>query len=371
MSPTSPLRIVVKLGTSTVTGGTAAPSLVHLKGLARQMAALRRNGHVVIVVSSGAIAAGRSVLDAAELPRHVPAKQMLSAVGQPRLMAMWQKAFDPHHVPVAQVLLTAGDLGARDGWLNARNTLTALLDHGVVPVVNENDTVATEEIRVGDNDNLSALVAQLVHADLLVMLTNQAGLYTADPRHDPDARLVHVVDTPEIPAELWKAAAPPADSLGTGGMITKLQAADLARRTGCTVVIANGRERDILRRLIDGDAPGTRFMPTSSAPESRKRFILSGVGRQGTLVVDAGAAGALARGGSLLPVGLTRVDGEFARGDTVAIASSDGHVFARGLTAYDASELRRLVGRRSADIEQVLGYTFGDEIVHRNDMVIL
>ncbi len=365
------MRLVVKFGTSTLTAGTTRLSPPQLVELARQMAQLRSAGHEVIVVSSGAIAAGREALNFPQLPKDIPAKQMLSAVGQPRLMALYEQLFKIYSVTVAQVLLTRADLADRRRYLNSRNTLTALLSQNVVPIVNENDTVATEEIRVGDNDNLSALVANLVDANLLILLTDQAGLFTTDPRRDPTAQLVAEVSDSDIPASLWEAAGGAATGLGTGGMVTKLQAADLARRSGITVVIARGSDPNVLTRVVAGDSIGTRFQPTATAVESRKRYILSGGRAPGCLRVDSGAARALRQGGSLLPVGVTAVEENFERGDTVRVADSGGREIARGIANYAAADLQKICGHRSEDIEGILGYNYGDEVIHRNDMVLL
>jgi glutamate 5-kinase len=364
-------RIVVKLGTSTLTAGTTRLSLPRMVELVRQMAQLYQAGCEVILVTSGAIAAGRERLSFPQLPKDIPAKQMLAAVGQPRLMAIYEQLFGLYGLTVAQVLLTRSDLADRRRYLNSRNTLAALLTQRIIPVINENDTVATEEIRVGDNDNLSALVANLVEADWLVLLTDQPGLFTADPRQDPAAELVSEVSTPEIPEDLWRAAGGSASGLGTGGMYTKLQAVDLARRSGAQVAIASGLEGDILLRLIAGEALGTRFHQLASALEGRKRFILAGRRAPGLLVVDEGAAQALRRGGSLLPVGVTGVHGKFERGDTVRVAGSDEREIARGLVNYAAGDLRRILGLQSDAIESTLGFFYGDEVIHRNNMVLL
>jgi glutamate 5-kinase len=246
-----------------------------------------------------------------------------------------------------------------------------LLSHGALPIINENDTVATEEIRVGDNDNLSALVANVVEADMLILLTDQSGVFTADPRSNPDAKLVEEISTPEIPQEIWDAASGSGTKLGTGGMVTKLQAADLARRSGTTVVIAQGTEPNILPRLANGERVGTRFAPVISALESRKRYILSGRLAPGQITVNEGAASAINRGGSLLPIGITQVSGEFDRGDTVRILDESGRELARGITTYSSADLARLRGRHSDEIESLLGYDYGDEVIHRNDLVLL
>jgi glutamate 5-kinase len=364
-------RIVIKLGTSTLTAGGRALSAPSLVDIARQVAALRRAAAQVVLVSSGAIAAGRAALGFPTLPKHLPAKQMLAAVGQPRLMADYERYFAIYGVPVAQVLLTRADLANRRRFLNARNTFEALLRQGVLPIVNENDTVATEEIRFGDNDNLSAQVANLVEADLLALLTDQDGLYTADPRVDPSARLIRTVGPEPFLAELWRAAGGTSTGLGTGGMVTKLQAADLARHGGTTVVIANGAQPEVLLRLVRGEAVGTRLEPAVNKLEGRKRYILSGSRAAAELSVDAGAARALRHGGSLLPAGIVRVTGEFERGDTVRVATQDGTGIAVGLAGYGAEDLNRLCGRQSAEIETILGYTFGDEVIHRDNLVLL
>lgn len=364
-------RIVIKLGTSTLTAGTTRISAPRLVELAQQVAQLFNEGREITLVSSGAIAAGREGLNYPQLPKEIPAKQMLAAVGQPRLMALYQQLFGLYGLVVAQVLLTRTDLADRRRYLNSRNTLEALLAQRAIPVVNENDTVATEEIRVGDNDNLSALVANLIEADLLVLLTDQAGLYTADPRQDPGAALVERVETPEIPAELWRAAGGSASGLGVGGMVTKLQAADLARRSGATVIIADGGLPDVLVRIAHGEVVGTLFSPTGSTVESRKRYILAGGQSGGRLYVDVGAVNALQRGGSLLPVGVRSINGKFERGDSVQVLDPGGREIARGLVDYAAADLQRIIGRRSDEIESLLGYAYGDEVIHRNNMILL
>lgn len=364
-------RVVVKLGTSTITDGGSRPSPPRLLEIVRQMARLHATGVDLAIVSSGAIATGRERLGFPELPKSIPAKQMLAAVGQPLLMAMYEQFFDIYGLTVAQVLLTRADMSHRRRYLNSRNALAALLDRRVIPIVNENDTVATEEIRVGDNDNLSALVANLIEADLLVLLTDQAGLYTADPRYNPQASLVESVPEAEIPESLWQAAGGAERGLGTGGMHTKLQAAVLARRAGAEVIIALGSEPDVLTRLFEGEALGTRFSAQTSALESRKRYILAGPAPTGAIVIDAGALQALHNGSSLLPVGVTGVRPLFERGDTVRVLASNEKEVARGLVNYASAELERIRGHQSAQIESVLGYAYGDEIIHRDNLVLL
>lgn len=365
------MLIVIKIGTSTLTSGTNKITPPLIVEIARQVAAVQDAGHQVILVSSGAMAAGREKLGYPQLPKGLPAKQMVSAVGQPRLMAIYEQIFALYGRTVAQVLLTRADLADRRRYLNARSTLTALIEHSILPIINENDTVATEEIRVGDNDNLSALVANVVEADMLVLLTDQSGLFTADPRSNPEAQLVDEVGSPEIPPELWEAAGGNGTALGTGGMVTKLQAADLARRSGTAVIIASGTEPNALTRLANGERIGTHFTPILSALESRKRYILSGRLAPGQITVNEGAAAALKRGGSLLPIGVIQVSGEFDRGDTVRVLDEEGRELARGITSYSCTDLTRLRGRHSDDIEPLLGYDYGDEVIHRNDLVLL
>jgi len=371
MKPDAFHRIVVKLGTSTLTAGTTLLSPPQVVELVRQAARLHAEGSELVVVSSGAMAAGREALNFRQLPKDIPAKQMLAAVGQPRLMALYEQIFGLYDLSIAQVLLTRADLGDRRRYLNSRNTLAAILDQGIIPIINENDTVATEEIRVGDNDNLSALVANLIEADLLILLTDQPGLFTADPRLDAEAQMVRVIDSPEIPESLWQAAGSARSGLGIGGMLTKLQAADLARRTGTRVVIASGSERDILLRLAHGEATGTHFLPVSTTLESRKRYLLAAQHPPGALAVDEGAARALRHNSSLLPAGMVRVSGTFERGDIVRVTGLNGQELARGITNYSSQDLQRICGAQSDAIEEVLGYFYGDEVIHRNNLVLI
>lgn len=360
-------RIVVKFGTSTVTAGGPGPDLPRLTDLSRQLAALRAAGHDLVLVSSGAVATGRSALNAAPA-RDVPVKQMHAAVGQPRLHALYQRLFGVHAIEVAQVLLTRSDVENRRRYLNAREALLTMLTHGVLPIVNENDTVATEELRLGDNDMLSALVCSLVDADRLILLTDQAGLYDSDPRSNPAAQLIREVGPGVMPEQL-RAAAGGSGKLGTGGMATKLGAAELARRGGAMAHIAAGSEPDVLTRLVAGETIGTRFAPQGERLAARKRYITGGTLR-GQLKIDAGAVAALSRGGSLLPVGVSEANGSFDRGDAVQVLDMDGIEVARGIAAYCAQDLVRLCRRRSEDIEALLGYRYGDEVIHRSDLVL-
>ncbi|MDX1546525.1 MAG: glutamate 5-kinase [Rhodothermales bacterium] len=374
MTPRAPApprygRLVVKLGTSVLTGGTDRLDRAHMVELVRQCAALHHAGHDVIVCTSGAIAAGRERLGLPTPPATLPEKQMLAAVGQSRLMRVWERLFDLYRIHVGQMLLTRADVEDRSRFLNARDTLQALLDHRIVPVINENDAVATAEIKVGDNDNLSALAVLLARADLLVLLTDQPGLFTADPRTDPEAALIPEVRA--IDETLRRLAGGSLSGLGTGGMATKLEAADVARRAGADVVIASGHAPDVLPRIVAGEAVGTRFPAIETPLESRKRWIFAGPAAAGRLVVDAGAARALrARGSSLLPAGIRDVEGMFSRGDLVRIGEDGGGEVARGITRYGADELRRIQGRRSDEITDCLGYDYGPVAVHRNDLIL-
>jgi len=369
-APLTAGRIVLKLGTSTLMAGTERLSPPTMVDLARQVANVRLAGHEVILVSSGAVATGREALGFPQLPKDIPAKQMLAAVGQPRLMALYERLFALYSVTVAQVLLTRADLDNRRSYLNARNTLAALLRHDLLPIVNENDTVATEEIRVGDNDNLSALVASLVDADLLVLLTDQPGVFTSDPRQNPAAELIREVVSDEIPESLWQSAGGTASSVGTGGMVTKLQAAQLARRSGARVVVARGSDPEVLSRIVAGEPIGTQFSALDSATDRRRRFLLSS-SVVGTLAIDDGAAQALRSGGSLLAVGIAAVEGDFERGDTVRLINESRREVALGAVNYRSIDLARLLRRHSDDIGELLGYDYGDEIIHHDDLVLL
>lgn len=362
-------RIVVKLGTSTLTNGTRQLNRQRMLEIVQQIAYLHQQGHEMVVVTSGAMAAGRERLGFPDLGRSVPAKQMLSAVGQGRLMHLYSELFDIFEIIVGQVLLTREDLADRPRYLNARDTLITLLEQRIIPVINENDTIATHEIRVGDNDNLSALVANVLEADLLVILTDQPGLFTADPRANPDAQLISVI--PQIDDSTYALAGGVGSSVGTGGMVTKIQAAQLATRSGVTTLIASGTEPNVLPRVISGEVVGTRFEAASSHVESRKRWLLAEKPR-GHVHVDVGAARKLLKGGaSLLPVGVTSVEKSFERGETLAIFAPNGQKIAHGLTSYNSEDIRKLCGLQSNRIAEILGYSYGDAVVHRNNLVVL
>jgi glutamate 5-kinase len=363
-------RIVVKLGTSVLTGGARQLDPPRMVELARQCAELYHHGHDVIVCTSGAIAAGRAHLGFPNLPPTIVNKQLLAAVGQTRLMLMWERFFDIYGIRVGQILLTRADVENRQRYLNARDAFLALLEHRIVPVVNENDALATEEIKVGDNDNLSALVATLAGADLLLILTDQPGLFTADPRVHPDAQLIAEVH--RIDEVLRAQAGGSSTGLGVGGMVTKLAAANVARHAGIDVIIAAGREPEVILRAARGEPVGTRFVALESRPESRKRWILAGPKPAGALVIDRGAVAAVCdKGRSLLPAGIVAVEGRFERGDTVTILDEAGRELARGLAAYGSGDLAQIAGCRSPEIAERLGYTYGEEAIHRNNLVLV
>jgi glutamate 5-kinase len=334
-------RIVVKLGTSVLTGGSPQLDHPHMVELVRQCAALYRRGKDMIIVTSGAIAVGRHRLGFPDLPNTVTSKQMLAAVGQSRLMQMWERYFEIYGIHVGQMLLTRADVTNRKRYLNARDTLQTLLDNRIVPVINENDAVATEEIKVGDNDNLSALVSTLSEADLLLLLTDQPGLFTADPRTNPDAQLIPEVN--KIDEAVKALAGGSVSGLGVGGMATKLQAADVARRAGADVVIAAGRAPNVIERIVAGESVGTRFPALEKSLENRKRWIFAGRKARGCVVIDVGAARALLENGrSLLPAGITAVTGSFERGDTICIEGTTGKNWPAASPAIPARTCKRL-----------------------------
>jgi glutamate 5-kinase len=365
-------RIVVKLGTNLLTGGSEQLDTRRLESLVDQVARLHSEGADVALVTSGAVAAGRSRLGARRAHRDIPFRQVLAALGQSQLMQAYDHLFGSHGILTAQTLLTRRDLSDRVSYLNARNTLLALLHYRVVPIVNENDVVAVEELeesRIGENDTLAALAANLIDADLLAILMTRAGLYTADPKLDPEATLVERVERIDAAVEGYAGGS---EGGGTGGMVTKLKAARLATAGGADVVLASGNEPDVVLRLAHGEHVGTLFPATSDRIESRKRWILSGLAVRGSLVVDEGAAQALReRNTSLLPAGVREVCGEFARGDTVQITTADGRQVACGITNYDSRDAAEISGLKSSKIAEVLGHDYGTELVHRDNLVLV
>jgi glutamate 5-kinase len=365
--------MVVKAGSALLTHGGDRLNRQVMASLVGQLAQLRKRGLEVTLVTSGAVAAGRLALGVPRENRDLPMRQVMAAVGQGQLMHAYEQLFGEHDVHVAQALLTRHDLSERLGYLNVRNTLLKLMELGVIPIVNENDVVAVDELGgqvFGDNDTLSALVANLVDADLLVLLGQVEGLYTADPHIDGTARLVLRVE--RMDAEVEAMGGGSRDGLGRGGMATKLEAAKMATSSGTGVIIANGLTPDVLVRLAGGEPLGTYFVPAGSKVESRKRWLLSGTSARGVVVVDDGAAGALVkRGGSLLPAGIVAVQGTFERGEVISIVNKGERRVAVGIVNYGSKDLDTIKGARSERIGELLGYDYGDEAVHRNNMAVL
>ncbi len=362
-------RMVVKIGTSTLTQGTRAIQYPRIVEIARQIRAIQDEKCQVVLVSSGAIIAGKEVLAYPSLVKHIPAKQMLAAVGQPRLMAIYEQVFSMYGVRVGQVLLTRTDITNRKSYINARGTLELLLAHQILPIINENDTVAIDEIGIGDNDNLSALVATMLEADLLVLLTDIDGIYDRDPTGGK-AQLIREIRSTEISQAVWQAVGGSTSGLGTGGMLTKVEAAEIARHSGTTVAIAKGGE-NVLLQIAKGEKPGTWIYPSVDALESRKRFLLASAMKGCGIEIDIGAQKALLKGGSLLPVGVTDVRGEFQRGDAIFVFSVDGKPCALGRCAYASNEIDQIKGLHTDQIEQRLGYVYADEVIHHDDLVLL
>ncbi len=361
-------RFVVKVGSALVTHNGEGLDLNAINEWARQIAQLRQLGKEVLLVSSGAIACGMQRLGWHERPKAVHELQACAAVGQMGLVQVYESAFVRHGLATAQILLTHEDLADRKRYLNARTTLTTLLALGTVPIINENDTVVTDEIKFGDNDTLGALVANLIDADCLLILTDQKGLYTADPRKDPDATLVAEARAGDAKLEIMAGGA--GSSIGKGGMITKILAAKRAASSGTHTAIANGREKDVMLRLARGEAIGTLLIADTATLSARKQWIADHLQVSGKLILDAGAVKALLAGKSLLPVGVIEVLGDFERGAAVACLSPEGKEIAHGLVNYGSSDARRIARHGSAQIEALLGYVNEPEIMHRDNMTL-
>ena len=361
-------RVVIKIG-SGVISNSAGLDLDRIATFCEDVHQLRQRGYEVILVSSGAVAAGKADLGIVGKPKTIPLKQAAAAIGQSRLMRAYKDALRKHGLKAGQVLLTRDDLANRRRYLNARNTLMTLLEYGVVPIINENDTVVVDEIRFGDNDNLSAMATNLVEAQLLVILSDVDGLYDSDPRSNPEACLISEIErlTPEIEAM----AGIEGSDLGTGGMVTKLKAAKRATLYGAGTAIINGRTPHNLLYLFDGHELGTYFLPARDPMAARKHWIAFTKKPKGKLILDDGAHKALTeRGKSLLPSGILKLDGSFERGDAVRLCDLDGNEFAKGVTNYTSMELSRILGKKTKEIEAILGYQYGDEVVHRDNMVM-
>ncbi|KAB2952322.1 glutamate 5-kinase [Heliorestis acidaminivorans] len=363
-------RIVVKVGTSTLTHDTGKLNLEQMEKLVRQVADLANQGYQMILVSSGAVGAGMGRLGYRERPKTIPEKQACAAVGQGILLHMYEKLFAEYGQVVAQVLLTRDDLASRKRYINGGNTLETLLRLGAIPIINENDTVAVDEIRFGDNDTLSALVAALVDSDLLVLLTDIEGLYSANPRTDRQAQLISKVEsvTPEIEAM----AAGAGSNLGTGGMATKIQAARICSESGIAMVIANGARPNVLREIMAGQEIGTLFLPQDKPLPGYKRWLAFGSTCNGRIYIDEGAVQALVSGGkSLLPCGIVATDGLYQNGDLVSIIAPEGYEVARGVSNYSLEQVRRIMGRQCLEIESLLGSKDYDEVVHRDNLTLM
>ena len=363
-------RIVVKVGSSLVTNEGRGIDAEAVGNWCRQLAALAAQGREVVMVSSGAIAEGMKRLGWKTRPTELHELQAAAAVGQMGLAQMYETQLSRHHMGSAQVLLTHADLADRERYLNARSTLLTLLGLGVVPVINENDTVVTDEIKFGDNDTLGALVANLIEADALVILTDQPGLYSADPRKNPDAQLIEQAQAGDVALEAMAGGA--GSSIGRGGMLTKVLAAKRAARSGAHTVIAWGREPDVLTRLAGGEAIGTQLLAATGRLTARRQWMVDHLHTTGEVVIDAGAVAKLTKEGkSLLPIGVVAVNGEFGRGQVITCVDEAGKPLARGLTNYASSEVRRIMRHSSTEIERILGFVEGPELVHRDNMVLL
>ena len=363
-------RIVVKVGSSILASREMGLHRAIFSQLAKEISDLKSQGYEIILVSSGAIAAGMEKLGFQNRPQTITQKQAAAAVGQTRLMNIYENYFSRHQQTVAQVLLTHDDLSHRKRFMNARNTLQALLKLGIIPIINENDTVAVDEIKVGDNDNLSALITNLIEADLLIILTDIDGLCDADPRYNPQARCIPLIE--DIDMGMEGAVGGTGGEWRVGGMVTKVEAARKVSRFGSPTIIARGTKKGILHQILAGKEIGTLILPKEEALSSRKGWIAFHLKPKGEVMVDEGAKKAICqRGKSLLPSGIVKVTGTFDRGDAVACVGPRGKEFARGIVNYTISELEKIKGLRSNQIEKVLGFKYSDEAIHRDDLVVL
>ncbi|MDP0492771.1 MAG: glutamate 5-kinase [Fusobacterium sp. JB021] len=359
-------RVVIKIGTSTLTHENGYLNINKIEKLVRNISHIQNLGYEVIVVSSGAVGAGMGRLNLKERPKTIPEKQAIAAVGQVALIHLYQKLFFEYNKNIAQLLLTGEDLGDRQRFLNARNACFELISKNIIPIINENDSVLTEEIKIGDNDTLSALVSSLIDADLLIILSDIDGLYTADPRKDPEAKLISTVEevTPEI-KDMGKGAG---SSLGTGGMATKIRAAEITVSKGINMLIANGENPSIIVDVLEGKEVGTLFLANNKTENSKKHWIKYNSSKHGKIVVDKGAEEAIKVGKSLLPKGIVRVEGDFIKGEVIAIYSVDKKEIGKGIVNYSSSEINLIKGRHSKDIEKILKYQEYSEVIHSNNI---
>ncbi len=366
------MKIVIKIGSNIITRNLHLDE-ERISSLAEEVSELWSSGHEVIMVSSGAIAAGMGKLGLQERPREIEKKQAVAAVGQTALVWAYERAFSKYNRKVAQILLTAEDFSSRKRYINSRNTILTLLELGITPVINENDTVSTEEIRFGDNDNLSALVAGLVAADRLFILSDVDGLYDKDPAMHEDARLISVLDADALyKKDILSIAGRSSTIVGTGGMYSKLLAAQKASGYGITVHIINGKKKGLIKRILQGEEIGTVIIPGKKRLSSRKGWLAFSVRAKGSIVIDDGAVKALKEmGKSLLPSGILSVNGHFDTGDAVYCVDRKGNRIAKGLTNYSSADIKRIKGKKTSEIETVLGYKYSDEVIHRDNMIIL
>ena len=362
-------RIVVKVGTSTLTHPSGGMNLHRMEHLVRELIDEANQGKDILLVSSGAIAAGMNTLGLKERPANIPARQALAAIGQGALLHIYEKFFHEYGRTMAQILLTKENAARHHQYMNSRNALLALLGMNVIPVINENDAVAVDEIKIGDNDNLSAVVAALVDADALIILSDIDGVYTANPRTDASARLISEI--PEITPEIERIAGGVGSAQGTGGMQTKMEAAKIAQNAGVTMVIAGGDEDGIIRSILHGEEIGTLFPAREAHLKTRKSWLAFGKRLTGEILVDEGCIAAMRRGASLLAVGVTAVYGDFSAGETVRVLSPAGQEIARGIAAYDAADVMHLMGHRTTDFHELVADGAHEEIIHRDNMVLM
>lgn len=361
-------KVVVKVGTSTLTHDNGLLNYEIIEKLVRQLANLHNKGYEVVLVSSGAVGAGLGYLKNYKKPMSIPEKQACAAVGQVALIHIYRKIFSEYGKNIGQVLLTKDDIADRERYLNARDAFFELLENDIIPIVNENDVVVTDEIKVGDNDTLSALVSNLVESDLLIILTDIDGLYDKNPKAHEDARLIHTVE--QLDQEIMESAGDTVSKFGTGGMITKLKAAEIVTAYGTDMIIARGKEENIINRLLNCEALGTIFLRNKKIVNAKKQWIGFGTKTEGKIIIDAGAKQAIYNNNSLLPVGIKAVEGEFQRGSIVSICDEDNNEIGRGITNYDSDNLEKIIGVNSKDVRDILGFNSYDEVIHINRMMV-
>lgn len=362
-------RIVVKIGTSTLTDDTGRLNHERIRLIAKELTEMRKAGREIVLVTSAAISAGVERMGLSERPATIPGKQAAAAVGQGILMQAYEKFFADYDQIVGQILMTREDTVKRDRYTNIRNTFNALFSYEIIPIINENDAVAVDEIKIGDNDTLSAQVASIIDADLLIILSDIEGLYTSNPSSDPNARLLYEI--PVITDYVEKAAGGVGSKHGTGGMMTKIQAAKIVVSSGISMVIASGKEKDVFRRILAGENIGTLFLSRKDRLQFRKRWLAFGARVKGKLYVDDGCVKALKSGSSLLPAGITESEGEYASGATLSIFTQQGQEIARGLSNYSNKEIEKIKGMKTAEIETCLGSKPFDEVIHRDNLVLM